>query len=192
MNLLILLLSALADSSLGGEARLIVPDRLSVEVALDKVGVNANEASWLGGETWWRTEEDGQTRQRHRLGWTLLSGRSVLETESFEDAECAILEGRDPIPGTRQVHLYSSSVTEDVRMNAAVGQQPGIVLASTAESEIAMVALRPGDQVLVVDAENNRTGRRAELVELRRGQRMLQLKRNGEDPEVCYGDVETN
>jgi hypothetical protein len=167
-----------------------VPDRLSVEVALDKIGVNANEASWLGGETWWRTEEDGQTRQRHRLGWTLLSGRSVLETESFEDAECAILEGRDPIPGTRQVHLYSSSVTEDVRMNAAVGQQPGIVLASTAESEIAMVALRPGDQVLVVDAENNRTGRRAELVELRRGQRMLQLKRNGEDPEVCYGDVE--
>ena len=75
-------------------------------------------------------------------------------------------------------------------MDAAVGQQPGMVLASTAETEIAMVALRPGDQVLVVDIENNRTGRRAELVELRRGQRMLQLKRNGADPEVCYGSLE--
>ena len=191
MNILILLLTASADSSLGGEARLLVPDRLSVEVELDKIGIKPTEASWLGGETWWRTEDDGQTRQRHRLGWTLLTGRSVLQTDSFEDGECAVLEGRDPIPGTRQVHLYSSSVTEDVRMDAAVGQQPGMVLASTEDSEIAMVALRPGDQVLVVDVENNRNGRRAELVELRRGQRMLQLKRNGADPEVCYGSLET-
>lgn len=191
MNLLILLMTAFADSSLGGEARLLVPDRLSVEVALDKIGVNPNEASWLGGETWWRTEDDGQTRQRHSLGWTLLSGRSVLQTESFEDSECAVLAGRDPIPGSRQVHLYSSTVTESVRMDAAVGQQPGMVLASTDESEIAMVALRPGDQVLVVDVEHNRTGRRAELVELRRGQRMLQLKRSGADPEVCYGNRES-
>ena len=190
MSLLIFLMAALADTSLTGDARALVPDRISVEIALGRAGIEAEEASWLGGETWWRSDEDGQTTQRHRLGWSLLSGHRVLQTEDFGDGEgCAVLEGRDPVPGSRQVVLYSSTVTENVNMDAAVGMQPGMVLASTEDSEIALVALRPGDQVLVVDVENHRSGRRAELVELRRGNRQLQLKRDGQNPEACYGTM---
>ncbi len=189
MSILILIAAALADTGLGGDARALVPDRISVEIALDRAGIVPEHASWLGGETWWRTDEDGQTRQRHRLGWTLLSGRSMIETDAFDDGrQCAVLEGRDPVPGGRQVFLYSSSVTDSVEMDAAVGLHPGMVLASTEASEVALVALRPGDQLLMVDVENTRTGRHQELVELRRGTRTLQLKRSGEDPEVCYGE----
>jgi len=188
MSLLIFLMAASADTSLSGDARALVPDRISVEIALGRAGIAAEEASWLGGETWWRSDAEGQTTQRHRLGWSRLSGHQVLQTAAFDDGEsCAVLEGRDPVPGSRQVVLYSSTVTEDVNMDAAVGMQPGMVLASTADAEFALVALRPGDQVLVVDVENHRSGRRAELVELRRGSRKLQLKRSGKNPEACYG-----
>ena len=74
-------------------------------------------------------------------------------------------------------------------MDSTIGHQPGMVRATTEEAEIAMVSLRPGDQVLVVDVENTRNGRHSELVELRRGERRLRLTRDGEDPEVCYGSV---
>ena len=135
MSFLILLMTAAAEAPLEGEARTAVPDRLSVEVALARTGLAADEASWLGGETWWRTDEDGQLHQRHRLGWTLLSGREVLSTEAFDEQGCAVLEGRDPVPGNRQVHLYDATVSDpDPVMNAGIGARPGICLLYTSPS----------------------------------------------------------
>ena len=190
MSILIVILSALAETGLGGDARALVPDRLSVEIELQQAGIPPEQASYLGGRTDWESDEAGTIQTRHQLRWMLLSGRRVLETAPSGATECAVLEGQDPVPGNRQVRLYSASVTPSIAMEAELGRQPGMVLASDAGQELAMVSLRPGDTVLVVDVENRKTGHRAELVELRRGTRLLQLKRNGQDPEVCFGDAD--
>jgi hypothetical protein len=62
-----------------------------------------------------------------------------------------------------------------------------MVLASTDAGEIALVTLQPGDQVLLLDVQHNRSGVRTEHIELRRGLRWLSLTRDDLDPEACYG-----
>ena len=188
MPLLMMISAALASQEWGAQARSEIPDRLSIELALEQHGVLPEEASYLSGHTWWRTDEAGQLHRRQALGWFQLTGRSVVREGAAEPTQqCASLSGRDPVPGGRQLLLYRSAVTDhDREMDAALAARPGIVLASSDTAELAMVSLRPGDQVFLIDIQNNRTGRRAERLELQRGESLLQLTRDGSSPQVCY------
>ena len=176
-------------------ARLEIPDRISIETELRHFGLEAESASYLGGQTAWGTAHGGQTVARHSLRWLRLNGEPVLP-ETAVDAvggwhhrgQCELILGQDPVPGGRILHLYRSSPFDhDLQMEAALGERPGMVLATGEQGEIAMVSLRPGDQVLLVDVEHRRTGAHAEHLELHRGDRWLTLSRDGGPPRACYG-----
>lgn len=191
--LLILLSAALASQGWSEEARTLIPDRITVELELIELEIPPESASYLGGATHWKTNEDGQTVPQHALRWLRLARSPIgVASDAPEQAErCIVVEGKDPLPGRRRIHLYRSSVAEKAtHTSAALGAQPGMVLASTNHGEVAMVTLRPGDQILHIDVEHNRSARREEHLELRRGPRMLRLSRDGRDPRACYSTTE--
>lgn len=170
----------------------MIPDRIGVEVALSGLGVSISEASYLGGETRWHSEETGQTFTDHALHWMRMDGAQVLSDAAMptRSVQCTTIEGRDPVPGDRTLHLYRSTPTEtEEAMAIALGAQPGVILASTEDGEVALATLRPGDQITMVQAEHTRSGARAERLELRRENRRLVLERSGGAPEACYGPV---
>jgi hypothetical protein len=191
--LITLFSAALASQGWSEEARMLIPDRITVELELGELGIPPESASYLGGTTHWKTDESGQTVPQHALRWLRLE-RSPLasDTTAPEQAErCIVATGHDPIPGQRQIHLYRSSLADKAEhTSAALGAQPGMVLASTDQGEVALVTLRPGDQVLHIDVEHNRSGRREEHLELRRGRRLLRLSRDGTSPRACYSTTE--
>lgn len=187
LSVVLLLSSAsMASQPWTAPARAHIPDRVRVELELHERGIPASAASYLGGETAWRSDEAGQTHAEHALRWLRLTDAPILEdTRAPSRAHrCAAIPGHDPIPGSRQVHLYRNDRTNHAA--AELGAQPGLVLASSADGEIALVTLRPGDQILLVEATHNRSGDQVEHLELRRGLRRLTLTRDGRDPEVCY------
>lgn len=173
----------------GESARLEIPDRISIEAELGELSLSTESASYLGGQTSWSTDPTGQTLAHHSLRWLRLSGEPVIpETRHTQRDACEEVVGRDPVPGGRVLHLYRSTAADgDVQMNAALAERPGLVLATGADGEVAMVSLRPGDQVLLVDVQHRRTGAHTEHLELHRGTRWLTLSRDGGPPRACYG-----
>ena len=149
-------------------------DPITVEAWMAAEGVAPDDASVLAGSS----DAIGE----RALRWQELSGREILSpfVSRAEGEVCARLDGRDPIPGVREVVVKAASASSP-------GREPEVLLISAAEgTERALAVLRPGEQILTVTATDPDGRVRAEYLEVAGEQGRLALAREGDGALACY------
>jgi len=178
-------------------AREVVDDRLVYSLALERAGVGAEDASVLYGSQYSYLNRYGDIRDRAGIGWTRLSGESVLmpiqNSGDTRRLRCDTLAGHDPIPGERTlVALPGRPRLSGTRPESTGG--PEVVLATTGNrpqgdlQELAIVVVEAGESVQVTTIHDRRTGDREELIEFGRPdtQQALVFYRDGSSVTACF------
>lgn len=178
-------------------ARDVVDDRLVYALALERAGVGAEDASVLFGAQAAYLNRRGDLRDRAGVGWTRLSGETVmsphLNAGDSHKPRCDRLTGPDLIPGERElVALPGRPRSGQDRPERTGG--PEIILATTGDRpagdlhELAIVVVEPGETVQVTTIHNRRTGDRQELIEYSRpdAQQHMALYRDGSTVTACF------
>ncbi len=179
------------------DAREVVDDRLVYALALERAGVGSEDASVVYGSQYSYLNRRGELRDRAGVGWTRLSGESIL-TPIYNSGDtrrlrCDQLIGPDNIPGERELVALPGRPRGDRERPELTGG-PEIILATTGNRpagdlhELAIVVVEPGETVQVTTIHDKRNGDRQELIEFGRpevGQAMV-LYRDGSGVTACF------
>lgn len=160
------------------------PNKLGLETAMAAVALPIEQASVLLGQTIWRSDPSGVIHPHGSIEWRGLQGREVLppttDNQPTRSRYCQTVDGHDPVPGDRQVHLYRGNDEE---------APTTMVLGTAASTEVLLVSLKPGDTLQVTQVTNTTTGRKLEHISLERGGEALSLTRSGKGVEACYASA---
>lgn len=178
-------------------AREVVDDRLMFELALEREGLGTDEASVIYGTQEPVLNRWGKIRDRASVGWLRLDGEAVLDDAELAGdtrrLRCGELQGRDPIPGVRELVPLQGRPRPVDQLNEATGG-PEILLATSGSAldgslhEMAFVVVHPGESIQVTTVLDKRTGQREELIELEvsDSQQGIVLFRNERRATACF------
>ena len=182
MHLIIIIAALLSPGQAQTDLPRPAPSKMGLETAMQQVGLPAENASMLVGQTTWRSDPSGMIHRHGSLEWRTLNGQTVipLSTDNRPTRRhfCHTAPGHDPVPGNRQIHIVTGSDPE---------APPTLVLGTTPNHEVLLVDLQPGETVSVVSVTHTGSGKTKERISLDRSGEVLMLKRQGDGAEACFG-----
>jgi len=168
-----------------------VPNRIATELALQAARIGNSSASIVTGETTWRSDDRGVVNRHGTVSWQVLDGTTVIEPTTDPNPTrsqfCSQVDGHDPVPGERALHLFRSDAPDPNFPNPG-DQTPSLILGTGDAAEAVFATLKPGDQLNIVEAIRTKDGLRSEHMSIRRGHRTLSITRDGSSTRVCYAE----
>ncbi len=172
--------------------RQTIPDVIAVDLALRQADLEPRDASLVFGRTTWLADNSGLVHRHATVGWRQLAGPEVVQDLTARQTQsrrvCTMVEGHDPVPGGRTVHLYRQADPRDGELDAD-RRAPRFILGTGKNKEVLITSLRPGDQIQVTEAIPIGGGAPREHMELRRDGRTLTVTRLGNGSRICMADA---